>query len=217
MSKESYQLFKSDLRGIIKGNQRASFITFNEGAYFHESRNRAGILTQFSEHYLSGESPLEFFSQNDSFLILPIEGELSVNTREQTFHIHPQELFVLSPDQQIQISNCFPDEFTRFYVIQLSYDTIHPSVHSFLPDTRNQLISCYESPQLTVSIGIFDGRKDGKINTSSHNTTFVTIINGAFEVQNRLMETNDSLLAIDCTHPEFEALSENAVILVLSF
>lgn len=217
MSKESYQLFQSDLRGTINENQRTSFFTFNEGSYFHESRNPAGILTQFSEHYLSGEKQLELFSQNDSLFILPIEGELSINSRQQVFKIHPQELFVLSPDQQIQISNCFPDELTRFYVIQLRYNSIHPSVHSFLPDTRNQLVSCYDSPEVTLSIGIFDGRKDGEIAVSSYHQTFVTIINGAMEVQNRLMETNDSLLAIDCKQLEFEALSENSVILTLSF
>ena len=217
MSEEFYQLFKSDLRGTIKENQRTSFITFNEGGYFHESRHPVGILTQFSEHYLSGEKQLELFSQNDSLFVLPIEGELSVHNRQQTFKIHPQELFVLSPDQPIQITNCFPDELSRFYVIQLSYDTGHLSVLSFLPDHRNKLIPCYESPEAKLSLGVFDGRKDREINIASHNRTFVTIINGAFEVQNRLMETNDSLLTTNCRHLEFEALSEHAVILVLSF
>lgn len=217
MSETFYQLYKSDLRGTIKGNQRASFISFNEGDYFHESRHSVGILTQFSEHYLSGEKQLELFSESDSLFILPIEGELSVTTRQQTFKVHPQELFVLCPDQQIQIRNYFPDETTRFYVIQLHYDTEHTSILSFLPETRNKLIPCYESPELQLSLGIFDGRKDREINISSYNKTFVTIINGAFEVQNRLVETNDSLLTVNCKHLEFEALSENAVILVLSF
>lgn len=217
MSEEFYQLFKSDLRGKIAGDQRTSFITFNEGAYFHESRHPIGMLNQFSEHYLSGEKLVEFFSQSDSLFILPIEGELSINTRQQTFKVHPQELFVLCPDQEVKIGNYFPDETTRFYVIQVAYDTEHPSILSFLPDNRNKLIPCYESPELQLSLGIFDGRKDHQINISSHQRTFVTSVNGAFEVQNRLIETNDSLLTVNCRHLEFEALSENAVILVLSF
>jgi len=39
------------------------------------------------------------------------------------------------------------------------------------------------------------------------------VINGAFEFQNRLLETRDSILLRDIKILEFEALSENALII----
>ncbi|WP_042722311.1 hypothetical protein, partial [Flavobacterium sp. B17] len=47
----------------------------------------------------------------------------------------------------------------------------------------------------------------------SNKIIFGMVINGAFEFQNRLLETRDSILLRDIQILEFEALSENALII----
>ena len=63
-------------------------------------------------------------------------------------------------------------------------------------------------------IGIFDGREEGRyiLREQSHGI-FGMVINGAFEFQNRLLENRDAVLITDIEELEFEALSENAIIL----
>ena len=39
------------------------------------------------------------------------------------------------------------------------------------------------------------------------------VINGAFEIQNRLLENRDAIILWEITELEFEALSENALII----
>lgn len=211
-----YQLFKSDLRGSVMKDQQCSRVTFNEGNYFHESRKPVGILTQFSEHYLSGTKQLDVFSETETLLILPVEGELCLHSKQISRSVCPQELFVTTPGEQLRISNDFPDEISRFYVFQLQNPGLKTGFQTYTLNQRNTLISCSESATCSLSIGVFDGRKDAVFNTA-HTHIFTTVINGAFEVQNRLMETNDSLLAMHNPSLELEALSENAVILFFSF
>ena len=65
-------------------------------------------------------------------------------------------------------------------------------------------------------IGKFDGRKE-EIYTlkNKNNGIFVFIIDGVFEVQNHLLHARDGLSLKNIEAIEFEALSENAIVLLL--
>lgn len=218
MSKEIYQLFKGELRGLIQGRQRRSFVTFNQEDYFDESRKSIEPFSQFSEHYLYESRQLEIMSESTSLILLPIEGELSIQTEGTNWTISPQQILILtSSDQVTLIENRIPSEISRFYAIQILDDTLESGINSFNLTERNELIPILESEGIQLHLGLYDGRKEGVqlVNKKPHQ--FISIINGVFEVQNRLMETNDSLLATNASKIEFEALSENAIILSLNF
>lgn len=217
MSEESYQLFKEELRGFIQGPQRRSFVLFNQENYFDESRKPVDPFTQFSEHYLYESRQLEIISGEDSLILLPIEGELNLHSMETNRIIFPQQFFVLPPNQSIQIKNCLPSETSRFYVIQFRDNTLKTDTYSFQLTQRNELIPLLESESFQLHLGLYDGRKEGVQLVNDKKNLFISIINGVFEVQNRLMETNDSLLIANPSKIEFEALSENAIILSLTF
>ena len=60
------------------------------------------------------------------------------------------------------------------------------------------------------------GREDGVYSLKNpQNGVFVFVIEGAFEVQNRLLEPRDGLAISAVEAIEFEALSNNAIILFL--
>ncbi|WP_430404931.1 hypothetical protein [Fluviicola sp.] len=217
MSKEIYQLFKGELRGLIQGPQRRSFVTFNQEDYFDESRKPIEPFTQFSEHYLYESRSLEIMSGSASLILLPIEGELSIQAGETNRTISPQQILVLSPNQLIHIENCLPLETSRFYILQFRDEPLENGIHSFHLTERNELIPLLESGVFQLNLGLYDGRKEGIQLVNEKKYLFISIINGVFEVQNRLMETNDSLLATNASEIEFEALSENAIILSLAF
>lgn len=65
-------------------------------------------------------------------------------------------------------------------------------------------------------IGLFDGRKEGTFTLKNpRNGVFAFVLSGAFEIEDRLLEAKDGL-ALKVTHKiEWEALSENAILLVI--
>lgn len=81
---------------------------------------------------------------------------------------------------------------------------------------KNQLISLFETANALGFVGIYEGRKEGlyKLKNPS-NGIFVFVINGAFEVENRLLESKDGLRLQQIDNIEWEALSENAILLIL--
>ena len=65
-------------------------------------------------------------------------------------------------------------------------------------------------------IGQFDGREEAVYTLKDpKNGAFIFVIEGAFEVQNRLLESRDSLALWSVGNLELEALSNNALILLL--
>jgi len=74
---------------------------------------------------------------------------------------------------------------------------------------RNQLIPIFENEKANVFIGIYDGRTEETHTINQNkNGLFTFIIQGAFEFQNRLLESGDALHLLGIETVEFEALSE---------
>jgi hypothetical protein len=83
---------------------------------------------------------------------------------------------------------------------------------------KNTLQSVWnaEDGQRNIFVGQYKGREEGRFSSSRENSSvFIFIIQGAFEVQNRLLEARDALSIRGVQKIEFEALSNDAVILVL--
>ncbi|WP_409034090.1 hypothetical protein [Runella sp.] len=66
-------------------------------------------------------------------------------------------------------------------------------------------------------MGKFGGREEGiyTVRNPERNGVFIFVIEGAFEVQNRLLHPRDGLSLTHVTEVEFEALSNDAILLVL--
>lgn len=81
---------------------------------------------------------------------------------------------------------------------------------------KNQLIPLFETSHALGFIGIYDGRKEDLYTLKeASNGVFVFVIHGAFEVENRLLEARDGLRIEQIEMIEWEALSENALLMVL--
>jgi redox-sensitive bicupin YhaK (pirin superfamily) len=77
--------------------------------------------------------------------------------------------------------------------------------------SKNQLM-----PISTSSwIGQFDGRQKGELSLSNnHKDILVYVVDGAFEVQDRLLHAEDALLLNSVDVVDFEALSNEAILLI---
>ena len=83
-------------------------------------------------------------------------------------------------------------------------------------NNKNQLLAYFSNQTDFGFIGQYDGRKESVYTLKNpQNGIFVFVIEGVFEVQNRLLHARDGLALPDISEIELEALSNDAVVLLL--
>lgn len=110
------------------------------------------------------------------------------------------------------ITNPYEEELANYLCIGFDR-TIAPVISDFnlTNDFLQQL-----TPGNHFYIGKYDGRRDDIYRLSNEAAgVFVFVIEGAFEVQNRLLHPRDGLVLWDLAEVEFEALSNEAMLMLI--
>lgn len=185
-----------------------------------EKRHKIPVGSQTSVEWLvcddcilhGGQSCDNHRITRETFLLLPYIGDLQINA---SFTLEETECYLTSNPGSYRIQNPYAQEAVNFLAIGIQgrprVETplqVNPELES----NSNQLIRLAEG----VFIGQWDGRQDGTFTPSSSNhDVFVFVIDGAFEVQNRLLHPRDGLLLSQVSTIEFEALSPKALLLIV--
>ncbi|WP_421830304.1 pirin [Larkinella sp.] len=222
------QIYLSDQRGCTQSADHRSFHTFNFGPYQHESRQPFGALTVFNDDTLrAGTSHTLAVGKPTEVVIIPVVGGIElVDGFGESVFLGAGEVFHLTvlPGQEYQISNPFETEAVNYLLVGLDAD---PSgfesserfpLTAFDLQTRNQLVPIFYSLDRNKLgfIGKYEGRQEGGYTLrNAQKRAFVFAIEGAFEVQDRLLHPRDGLALWHLDTVEFEALSDDAIILVL--
>lgn len=147
-----------------------------------------------------------------SVLIIPYIGDLYVeNTRIGQKCIEENQSFSLQTNLYSEILNPYQDEIVTFFLAKYS-TVLAEELHDIsIQVGKNELI-----PIPTSSwIGQFDGRQKGELSLSNnHKDVLVYVVDGAFEVQDRLLHAEDALLLNLVDMVDFEALSNQAILLI---
>lgn len=226
------QIYLSSQRGCSQLSWFRSFHTFNFGLYQDQNREPFGNLQVFNDDTLAaGKSFKMQLEANTEVILLPIVGAVEYkNSLGETGILEAglMQIFSATKGMEYEITNPYETELINFIQIFLTNNN-----NSFTPktqeididlETRNQLFTLF-SPGgngLTTNektfgyIGKYSGRSEYLYQLKNpENGIFVFIIEGAFEVQNRLMEARDGLSLRNLDELEFEALSNDAIILIL--
>ena len=205
--------------------------TFSFETYQQEGRVPFGRLLVFNEETLAAGQKSEIKTLKPTEVILfPIVGGIELMDRfGESIFVSPGESFnfLTFPESAFTIINPYPDETIRYFQIHLSPEVSIQAVDNnldqlplteFSLEARNMLVSAFTSIGETVwgFLGQFDGRNEAelKLLKPAHGF-FVFVIEGAFEVQNRLLEKGDALSLMHVETLELEALSNGAIILVM--
>lgn len=203
-------------KGKIYTCDLRSWTQTKEGLFtdFPLENNSFGTLKSFQEHILSpsGSILIERDIEQD-FMILPLYGELTCNGEL----LQPNHFYCIKNTSSVSIVNQLKDEKADFLVLQFSTNTFEYSSLTSLDFSRRNLSNILvENEKVKVHIGLFDGRKEALCANTFEDSCFVAmVISGAFEVQNRLLETRDAIALWNISALDFEALSENAIIFFL--
>ncbi|WP_342089131.1 pirin family protein [Dyadobacter sp. OTU695] len=223
------QIYLESLRGPFQTDGFRSFRTFNFEEYSAAGRQPFGTLEVLNDETLMPECScklrVEKFCQ---VILLPMVGaiELEEKGREPKFINSGEALFQLaSPDKIYTITNPYPDEPINYLQIRVDDDqflsipmSLSGITAEFDLSKRNVLLPVrgYKGSSAHLFIGQYDGRAEGIFTSwNAGHHAFIFVIEGAFEVQNRLLEKRDGLALRNAERVEFEALSNGAILLVI--
>ena len=226
-------IYLADQRGLTETDQLNRWSTFNHGGYIDACRKPFGrLLTLNDEVFMPGHKSAYQLLQNSWVVIIPITGDVLhqiPSGGKLTIDVGQVYIKYVPAGYGFQLSNVYDDQQINFLYLEFAGDHFPADrgiaqLYEFNFDGRqNQLINVTapEVSSITVlpfnlHIGMFDGRGETLYSMSNRdNLFFAFTIAGAFEVQGRLMHQRDGLALWDLRDADMEALSNNAVMLVI--
>lgn len=222
------KIFLSDDRGHNEMDWFRSYNTFNFGKYQHEHKTPFGPLSVLNDDTLAGGKSLSMTLEEDfDVLLLPVVGAVSYKDSLGNINIAEAgecQISSLPKGTTIQIANPYKHELVNFLQIWIKRTTAivdtNPQVQAFDIDNNKNRQVPIESTNTAVkfSIGKYTGREEAVYHIQkSGNALFTFVIEGAFEVQYRLLHARDGLALWETSAIEWEALSNDAIILAIEF
>ena len=225
------KIFLADERGLNELDWFRSYNTFNFGQYYNEHKQPFGPLYVLNEDTLAGHQSLAMTVEEDSDIILiPVVGAIDVrDTLGNDGIVEAGQVQVLDMPKgaSVEITNSYETSLVKYLQVWIKKNPGHtaqaaPRVLSFnLEQDHNRIIELFSLPGNSaaphiVSIGKFDGREEAVYTLrNAGQGLFAFVIEGVFEAQDRLLHAGDGLAVWDLQEVELEALSNNAIILLL--
>lgn len=183
--------------------------------YFSENKNSP--LRQVSEIVLAENGSYELNCTSESLiLIIILYGKIHIENIEKTLDA-TQVITINSVEKNtVNIKNILEKEPSDILIIEFEKKSEQTShlIENILLAEKNTLIPISKNIDIPNFIGLYSGRQcEEYLMRTKGNSIFGMVLNGAFEFQNRLMENRDAIVLSEVETLEFEALSENALLL----
>ncbi|MBD1391758.1 pirin family protein [Mucilaginibacter glaciei] len=208
------QIYLADQRVLEENNIYRRYRSFNQ------DRAAFGYLFVFNDDLLAaGKSVTLTIEEDCYFVVIPVTGEVLVDG----INIDVGEVVVRFAriGQIIELRNPYDTDWINFLYLQIKADHMPEQVnYQFrfdLETSPDKLIdiTCSTLP-FALQIGMFAGRNEALYQIKENFTLlYAFVIAGAFELQGRLLHERDGLALWGLTEADLEALSNNAVVLLL--
>lgn len=217
-------IYLSESRGSTWSASHQSFHTFNFGNYFQEHRGPFKDLIAVNDEVLLPVASLNYESPDNCVVwLLPVAGAIEIKCDEA--HVAEAGQGILLSIQKgsvLTLSNPYQHEPVGFIACWFSAGEVgvmQALASSFdLDASKNFLVSVFTFRNFRFHIGKFSGRTDTALQLqSTDGAVFVFIIEGAFEVQGRLLQQRDGLSIASVSTLDFEALSNDAILFIIEW
>ncbi len=214
-------IFLGEKRVVFQSESFRSLSTLPNDDY-----QKLGGILKFSENTLAARANVMALAQECQYLlVLPLVGTLEIfYNQSQTFVQAGQIVcFGLPPQTQVCIENPYENELVNYLEIWIKPKEVFDKFLVYLSDfeiinTKNvlqEIIIPYLSERFLI--GKFDGRSEAIFETKPPETVFSYVINGAFEIQNCLVEAQSALALWPKNNVEFEALANENILLMVVY
>ncbi|MFT4033812.1 MAG: pirin [Siphonobacter sp.] len=216
------RIYLSGSRGCSLLDWFRSYHVFNFGNYQEESRKPFGRLQVLNDDTLAATKCIRMqVEEPTEVLILPIAGGVEYrNSKGEHIFLGAGEYLSFSGNHlNYEITNPYNEELVNYLQIWVKQQEQADSlqVGELSLSRINELTEFHHSTDCSMWIGKFDGRVKGELPLQNlDNEFFVYVIEGAFEVEDRLLESRDGLSLKNTKSLEFEALSNEAILMIIA-
>ncbi len=235
MKPTAAQIYRSDLRGKSQDESHSRLSVFNFDYYFDESRKPFGTLTALNEETLGpNHKVFRHIEADTEIVIVPLYGAVLYRDslgNEDIVEMERIRVFSANAGTSYTLENPYGDDDVSYLQIWIASandsgdassaqqklqssgkNSIFPIFTGIDPDAQVLKIRQKASGHL----GIFDKAQTGSYSLQNpENGLFGFVINGAFQFENQRIETRDGLSLVGIQSAEFEALSENSLLLIM--
>ncbi len=223
------KIFLADQRAMNETRSFRSFQLLDSKTGYDPGKQHFGELVSFNDTLLApGQSLQVSPAHAGTLILLPLYGAVEWKTEcsEPLLLAASQVLNIQVQDgKTFHLKNPFKDTVVNYLDIRLDNQsdakTDHTLVEMDLNTFMNVMVQVLAGDQLSgeywrISLGKFSGRGETVYERRDpENGIFVFVIEGAFEVEGRLLHSRDGLALWDTDTAEIEALSNDAILLIL--
>lgn len=204
------------------------YSNFESTAYDSLGRSSFGNLYALNDETLAGgASCFMDVAESSLIYIIPVVGKLEYHAQDNepvVVEAGSCKQMHLSSGSRFEIRNPYDEELINYLQIcfrdSLYNGDSHAQVFDFDIDAqRNRLLTISQMDTIDlprISLGKFAGRSEAVYLPGNDNRgLFCFVLEGAFEVANRLLEGRDGLALKNAGEVEFEALSNDAILLMI--
>ncbi|NML64033.1 hypothetical protein HHL22_02330 [Hymenobacter sp. RP-2-7] len=222
----SARIYLADQRGRLVTAQQQRLSTLNFGAYEAEGRAAFGRLRAFNEESLApGQAIALPVAEATLLVLLPITGAVGYRVPAGpagTADVEQVLVLPLPAGSTVHLHNPYDDAVITFLHLWLAPAAVPAAARTFtysfgqLNNQLAKLVPLGGALPAGLHLGCFQGRCEAEYTTQpGGNQLFAFVLAGAFELQNRLLHAGDGLGLTHCAQVELEALSNNALVLLL--
>jgi quercetin 2,3-dioxygenase len=179
-------------------------------------------LICWQDDVIAGGIRIPVKPENDAILVLiPVVGSIVIWVgEEQICEVDSGQLFLLPvlEGEEIFLLNPYPNAMVNILHgrIRSKLRIPVPVIRSFnLDDQKGRLLDL-STEGLPLFMGKFSGRQEALLDMPEDiSSMFIFVIQGAFELQYRLLESRDGMILWETEQLEMEALSNDAIILMI--
>jgi redox-sensitive bicupin YhaK (pirin superfamily) len=213
------KIFLADERGLQEHAGRRRYYTFNADGFYNEHKTPFGALYALHEDTLDAEQSITLHVKAATgILLLPTVGAITWkdNTGQSGMVAAGQSLYYTAQQEIVLvISNPYENALVNF--LQWWFKHTAAAEYSVLQLTDFDL-KLHKDQLLPLGcqawIGKFNGRAEAVHTLAPDHGLFVFVLEGAFEVQYRLLNARDGLALWDVSEVELEALSNDAIVII---
>lgn len=225
------KIFLAEDRGLNETNHFRSLHTFNFGNYFNEHKTSFNDIYVVNDDTLDGGRSLSMLVQEPSYvLLLPVVGAINYKDsqgNENLVAAGQVHIIYAAKGVTISINNPFKEYLVNFLQVWIKTGALTAAANAYLNsyfvnkkiDKLVNISPCnINEPALPfiASIGKFNGRGETTYQLQYKKSgLFVFVLEGAFEVEGRLLHARDGLAVWETKAVEMEALSNDAIILLI--
>lgn len=227
-TKSEARMFLAGERYCAETETFRSHRTFNFGPYRQQGKEPFESLYVLNDETLAGGESAHFRIEEDTLVVLlPLVGGVSVgdqNNKAVFVEAGQVQLLFKQKGSSLSITNPYEGDLVNYLHLRFRYPALkemEQTVFSFNIERSNQLIPLFPTINekrfyLNAVIGKLKGREEAVYKLSSEkNVAMAFVVQGAFENENRLLEGRDGLALWNTAQVEMEALSNDAIILLL--